>query len=86
MGAACSENPVSGSGSVDICESFGSFFVKETLGFEALVLIETIGSHAGLESVELTLAESLKDGLTRRTFIFTRESVEIIKFELLSAF
>ena len=70
----CSENPVTGSSRVNFSESGSSDDVQSTFSGEAFVLVESVGSHTLLESAELIAALLFKDGLTGRTFIFTRES------------
>lgn len=69
-----SENPFTSSSGVDFTESTIGTFVKDSLGFEALVLIETVSLHAITEASEFDGAQLLENGLSWRTFIFTRES------------
>ena len=71
---ASSENPFTSSSRVDFSEGSSSYDVQSSLGLKATVLIESISSHTSLESDELRAAHLFKDGLTRRTFIFTGES------------
>ena len=78
-----SENPVSGSSGVHLLESRSCDLIENTLRFEALVLIVTVGSHAGLESNELDSALRFEDGLSWRALIFTGESKQNKRFKLL---
>jgi len=71
-----SEDPVSSAGGVHLLEGGHGAAIEHSLGQEALVLVEAIGSHAVLELLERIGAHSLEDGLAWGTFIFTRETAQ----------
>jgi hypothetical protein len=53
--------------------------VKDALGLEALVLIVTVGSHAGSEGLEVEGAELVEDVLTGGALIFSGEAAKVSK-------
>ena len=61
--------------SIDHLESSGGRLVQHTLGHEAVVLVEVVGSHASSEGVDIALAELLEDSLSWGAFIFSWETV-----------
>ena len=65
---------VTGSGGVEGLEGGCGALVEEGLGFEALVLIVTVGAHAGLEFSEVEGAETGKNFLAGGALIFTSEA------------
>jgi hypothetical protein len=71
---ACSVHPLAGAGGVDLLESEGSAGVEDSLRLEALVLIVSVGGHAGLETLEIRFAELVKDVLARGILIFSGEA------------
>ena len=69
-----SVDPFSWTSGVDLLEGKTCTGIQDCLWLEALVLIVTVGNHAGLESLEVNLAELLEDILTRRVFVFSCET------------
>jgi hypothetical protein len=62
---------------VHLLESFRSTFVKNNLGWQALVFIVVVCVHAISELFHIILTPFVKDGLARRTLIFSRETTDI---------
>ena len=69
-----SVHPVAGACGVDGLEGGSGALVEDGLGFEALVLVVTVGAHAGLEGAEVGGAELDQDVLARGGLIFTGEA------------
>lgn len=72
-----SVHEVAWAGRVDLLEGNAGAFVEDALGLEALVLVVTVGSHAGSEGLEVSLAELVEDILTGGTFVFSREATMV---------
>ena len=72
-----SEDPVSSASRVHLFERDGGATVEDSLGKEAMVLVEPVGGHAGFEVLELLGAHGLEDGLAWGTFVFTGETAQI---------
>ena len=62
---------------VDLLEGLGGALVEDSLGVEALVLVEVIGAHAGPETSEVDLAELLENGLSGRALILSGEATGV---------
>ena len=59
---------------VHLLESFRSAFVKNNLGWQALVFIVVVCVHAISELFHIVCAPLLEDGLTRGSLIFSWET------------
>lgn len=57
----CSVHEVAGACRVHFFERNRGTLVQDALWFQALVLIVTVGSHAGSEALEVELAELVED-------------------------
>lgn len=70
-----SVDPVSSTGAVDGFEGSSSALVKDTLRLQALVLVVTVGGHAGTELGEVLGAQLAEDILAGTGLILTSEAV-----------
>ena len=77
----CSIDPVASAGAVDLFESGGGTEVEYTFGFEALVLIVTVGMHAGFECGEVDWADFGQNVHTGGALILTSEAIQAIKLK-----
>lgn len=73
-----SVDPVAGTSAVDGLEGSTGALVEETLGLEALVLVVTVGGHAGAELAEVVGAELLEDILAGGALILTGEAAHAV--------
>ena len=72
----CSVHPLSGSSRVNFLEGGTCALVKNCLGFEAKILIISVGTHAYSERLKIDFTELLEDVLTWRVFVFSCETME----------
>ena len=59
---------------VHILECFGGALIKNTLSFQAFVLIEVVGSHASSEGSDIGNAELSENSLSGGVLIFSWET------------
>ena len=59
---------------VNFLECFGGALIKNTLRFEAFVLIESVGSHASSEGTDIGDAELSKNSLSGGVLVFSWEA------------
>ena len=69
-----SVDPLVSGGGIDQLEGCLSALLKDVLGIEALVLVVTVGGHAGTELLEVIGTLLLEDVLARGTLIFSFEA------------
>ena len=77
-GAQYSVNPVSSASKVDVSESGSCALVKDSFGFETLVFVVVVCTHARSEGGKVSRAEFLEDVLARGTIVFSGEAIERI--------
>ena len=73
-----SVDPLVSGGGIDQLEGFLSALLKDVLGIEALVLVVTVGGHAGTELLEVIGTLLLEDVLARGTLIFSFEAARCV--------
>ena len=74
-----SVDPLVSGGGIDQLEGFLSALLKDVLGIEALVLVVTVGGHAGTELLEVIGTLLLEDVLARGTLIFSFEAARRVR-------
>ena len=70
-----SEDPLSIG--IRLFESNACALVEDSLGLKTLVLVIVVESHAVPKRLDLALTEGIEDLLTRRAFIFSRETTQM---------
>ena len=76
--ARCSVDPLAGTSVVDGLEGSRGALVEDALGLEALVLVVTVGGHAGTELAEVVGAELLEDILAGGALILAGEAARAV--------
>ena len=71
--SVCSVDPLSGASTVHFFEGQAGAFVEYALWLEALVLVVTVGGHAGSEGFEIRGAELIEDVLSGGVIVLSSE-------------